>query len=88
MCDPVSIITSVVSAVVQQATRPRQREPEMPAPVTPPPQASRQADQQLARRSAQGGGGVTGAAAGTALTGTGGVAPSALNLGRNDLLGS
>lgn len=90
MCDPVSIITSVVGAVVQSAMKPKQKDPEPPAAVTPPPQAqaSKMADQRAARRGSDSGGGAFAGPASTMLTGNTGVAVDSLNLGTNKLLGA
>lgn len=86
MCDPVSIGTAVAGLVASQALAPKP--PKMPEPQTPaaPPQAAKMPEQQAVRAAASGAGATAGPAS-TMLTGMGGVAPSALNLGRNTLLG-
>lgn len=96
MCDPVSIITSVVGAVASGAANAIFNKPSAPSapPVqaaAPPPQASKRPDANAARTGAPGGaGGPGGFASGvgsTLLTGPAGVAPGALNLGKSTLLG-
>lgn len=91
MCDPISIGTAIVGSLLSTAMAPKP--PKMPEPVapTPPPQAqAAKAPDEQARRaasSASAGGGAFAGPASTMLTGTGGVAPGSLNLGRNTLLG-
>lgn len=89
MCDPVSIITSVVGAVVQGAMKKEPKAPEAPTLAKPPQaQASRMADQSAARRGSDSGGGALAGPASTMLTGNSGVATDSLNLGKNQLLGA
>lgn len=97
MCDPVSIITSVVGAVASGAANAVFNKPSAPAapPVqaaAPPPQASKRPDAGAGRTSGApgGAGGPGGFASGvgsTLLTGPSGVAPGLLNLGKSTLLG-
>lgn len=99
MCDVVSSIFKgigdVVSAVVSPimgAVMPQADAPPPPAaPVLPPQAQAAQAPDEQARRASQRASGPTGpataAAAGTMLTGPGGITNDLLNLGKNSLLG-
>lgn len=86
MCDPVSIGVGLAGIVASQALAPKP--PKMPdAPtVEKPPQAAKMPEQQAVRAAASGGG-MGGGPQSTMLTGAGGVAPGALNIGKNVLLG-
>lgn len=85
-----TIATAVIGSVVQQAFAPKA--PSAPSAPSAPtmPQANKAPDEQARRASAQAAGaapGMGGGAPSTMLTGPGGVAPGALNLGKNTLLG-
>lgn len=89
MCDPVSIGTSLLGMAASQMMAPKA--PSMPAPTAPnkPPQSAQAPEQTAVRRSAAGNAaGGPAVAQSTMLTGTSGVNPGGLNLGRNTLLGA
>lgn len=84
MCDPVSIGTAVVGLAAAQAMQPSTpKTPKVPTPEAPPQAQAAKAPDEAARRAAMPA--VRNAA--TMLTGAGGIDASALNLGRNTLLG-
>lgn len=89
MCDPVSIGTAIAGIAASQIMAPKApKMPEAPAAPAAPPQASKMPDQKAVRAAAAGAGNTTAGPTSTMLTGLGGVAPGALNLGRNVLLGA
>jgi len=85
-----SAILGVGSALLQNAFAPKRKtsapQPQAPQAPQAPPQAAQQPDEQ-ARRAARATAGPAAARQSTMLTGSTGVAPGALNLGRNTLLG-
>lgn len=82
MCDPVSIITSVVGAAASMAMAPKAPK----SNLTKPPQAAQQPDEAGRRATSAAASGVGPAPSSTMLTGTKGVT-DALSLGRSTLLG-
>lgn len=86
MCDLVSIGTAVAGIVASQALAPKAPKMPEPAALEKPPQAAKMPEQQAVRAAASGGG-MGGGPQSTMLTGAGGVAPGALNIGKNTLLG-
>jgi hypothetical protein len=86
MCDPVSIGTAIVGIAASQALAPKPPKMQEPPAPAAPPQAAKMPEQQAVRAAASGAG-ATAAPQSTMLTGMGGVAPGALNLGKSTLLG-
>lgn len=80
MCDPISIGTALVGAAASVAMAPKAPKMQEPAAPEKPPQAVRTPDRAAVRAGRA-------APSGTMLTGASGVGTSALNLGRNTLLG-
>lgn len=91
MCDPISLVTSVVGLAASSMMK---QSPKMPTAAEPtaPPQAAQRPDQQAMRSNAAGNAGgprpTSAGNQGTQLTGPSGVSPDMLTLGKSTLLGA
>lgn len=86
MCDPVTAaIVGVIGGVAMSALQKQPNLPEPPKPVKPPQAKTPSGQPQGGGEQMQQGMGPSNAS--TLLTGSGGVSPASLLLGRNDLLG-
>lgn len=91
MCEPSTMMLAIgamtAGAVASQAMQPGAIQGAKPTTPAKPPQASKAPNAAGMRRDNGAAGGVNAGPASTMLTGTAGVDPSKLTLGRNTLLG-
>jgi len=86
--NPWAMLASVVVSSLMNSSK-KKSDPQQPTGVTPPPepQAPKTPDEAARRSSVNVGAAAAGQAGSTLLSGTDGVSPSTLSLGKNSLLG-